>query len=316
IIPVRRLTLATVIFLVAVPWTWSEDNLPKPLVTGLKNPWFPAIGPDGRIYVSTIGEWDKDGDGTVVVIQDGKAKPFATGLDDPRGMATWNKWLFVVDKSRVWRIDEQGKAVVFAEARAFPSPPKYLASVAIDEEGTLYVSDAGELGGKGGAIYRIDQKGKVRRMADAEGIKGLKTAAGLAMDGMSNLLTINWGTGELLRIKLADGTADKTADGLSSGESLTWDKYGRLFVSQIRNGRVTVIPRPNSKPIVMASGFRSPTGLCVDATGKFVLVVDSEAGTLTALPINIPGHEIDETPMPLKAEVAFPNLEWAGWKPE
>jgi hypothetical protein len=60
---------------------WGAD-LPKPLVTGMTNPESVCLGSDGRMYVTEIGEFGKDGDGQVSVIVDGKAKPFATGLDD------------------------------------------------------------------------------------------------------------------------------------------------------------------------------------------------------------------------------------------
>src|ERR1700722_2685367 len=88
-----------------------EKNLPKPLITGLKNPESVAVGTDGRIYITEIGEFDKDGDGRVLVIQDGKAIPFATGLDDPKGLASHLEWLYVADKNKVWRIDRKGTAV-------------------------------------------------------------------------------------------------------------------------------------------------------------------------------------------------------------
>lgn len=60
---------------------WVAD-LPKPLVTGMTNPESVCLGSDGRMYVTEIGEFGKDGDGQVSVIVDGKAKPFATGLDE------------------------------------------------------------------------------------------------------------------------------------------------------------------------------------------------------------------------------------------
>src|SRR5437016_122230 len=53
----------------------AEKPLPKPLVTGLQNPVFIAVGLDGRIYITEMGEKDKDGDGRVVVLDNGKATP-------------------------------------------------------------------------------------------------------------------------------------------------------------------------------------------------------------------------------------------------
>src|SRR5437588_15583 len=98
----------------------GEEALPAPWVTGLKNPQGIAVGGDGRVYVSVAGEIGKDGDGAVMVIVQGKAVPFATGLDDPRGMTAYQQSLFVADKNRVWRLDQHGKASLFAGAGAFP----------------------------------------------------------------------------------------------------------------------------------------------------------------------------------------------------
>src|SRR5207244_1313268 len=41
---------------------------------------------------------------------------------------------------------------------------------------------------------------------------------------------------------------------------------------------------------------------------------DPFKGTLTALPTTVPGAEVDETPLPLESEVAFPKLKWTGWQ--
>ena len=67
----------------------------------------------------------------------------------------------------------------------------------------------------------------------------------------------------------------------------------------------------------MAEGFEAAADICLDPTGKFILVPDMKAGTLTALPdARFPAAEVDETPLPLETEVAFPDLKWTGWKPE
>ncbi len=83
------------------------------LVKGLTNPESVVLNPQGQMFVSVIGERERDGDGAVVNIDDGKVVPFASGLDDPKGLVALQRWLFVADKKRVWRIDETGKAEVF-----------------------------------------------------------------------------------------------------------------------------------------------------------------------------------------------------------
>jgi glucose/arabinose dehydrogenase len=310
---VRRVILAIVVVILVAPWSRAEDKLPKPLVAGIKHPESVAVGQDGRIYVTTWGDdIGNNGEGAVMVVEEGIAKPFAAGLDCPRGIVAFNDMFFVADNQRVWRIDKKGKAVVLAAAHAFPIEPRIFDAITVDEMGTLYVADGGTPKGTG-AIFRIYQNGKAGLVTESTPDKFAPTA--LVMDGMSHLLS-NIEFGNLSRLKLADKSIEKlTKDSTSHANALAWDKFGRLYYSDYK-GRVYAIPRPGTDPILLASGFKSASGLCMDPTGKSLLVVDRRAGTLTALPINIPGHEVDETPMPLKAEIAFPDLEWAGWKPE
>ena len=119
--------------------------LPQPLVTGLANPTSAAVGLDNRVYVTVMGEPGKDGDGSVLALDKGRAVPFASGLDDPRGVVAFFDGLFVADRQRVWRIDAKGKADLFAPPNAFPIPPRSLGDIAVDpESGTFFVSDAGD----------------------------------------------------------------------------------------------------------------------------------------------------------------------------
>ena len=97
---------------------------------------------------------------------------------------------------------------------------------------------------------------------------------------------------------------------------MTWDKFGRLFITSWKTGKVFGIPRPGQKPVLLADKFQSAADSCLDPTGRFLLVPDMKAGTLTALPTTIPGWEVDDSPLPIGAEVAFPKLQWAGWKCE
>ncbi|MFO0846850.1 MAG: hypothetical protein U0797_31540, partial [Gemmataceae bacterium] len=74
--------------------TLAGKNTPlKPMVTGLKHPTAVAVGLDGKVYVTLVGELDKAGAGSVVLIQDGKAKPVATGLDAPNGIVAFQQFL-------------------------------------------------------------------------------------------------------------------------------------------------------------------------------------------------------------------------------
>lgn len=293
----------------------AGGTLPRPMVTGLKNPESVVVGGDGRIYISEIGEFGKDGDGRILVVdKNGKAKPFATGLDDPKGMVFWYKWLFVADNKRVWRIDAKGKAEVFAAKEAFPVEPLFLNDIAVDEQGMLYVSDSGDLKGGGGVVFRMNPKGSVSIVADSRTIPSLKTPNGLVLDGISHLLMLDFASGELLRVRIADGSAVKIADGFEGGDGLAWDWFGQLFITSWKQGKVWGIARPGQPPVLLASGLQSAADLCLAPDGRSVLVPDMKAGTLVALPTTIPGNEVDSRPLPFTFVPAFPKLKWTGWE--
>ncbi len=287
---------------------------PAPLVSGLKSPES-VVAVGDKIYITEIGEFGKDGDGVVSVVENGKAVPFATGLDDPKGMVAHNKMLYVADKTRIWRIDGKGKATVHVPAEAFPTPPQFLNDLAIDgRSGVMYVSDSGDLKGAGGAVYSIAPKGgKPKLVVDAAKLPGLNTPNGLALDGEYFLLLADFGTGVLYRVNIADGSHVKLADGFGGGDGLTWDYHGRLFVSDWKNGKVFGIAKPGAKPILLAEGFQAAADTCLSVDGKSILVPDMKAGTLTAIPAVVPGAEVHDAPLDIKTEVAFPKLKWTGW---
>jgi glucose/arabinose dehydrogenase len=315
---IHKLLALAAAYLAVLPAAGREP--PPPLAGGLKNPESVVVAPNGKVYVTAAGASDKPGGGAVMVLENGKFVPFATGLDDPRGLAAHLKWLYVADRNQVWKIDEKGKATVHAPPTAFPTPPAALADVVVDpESGTLYVADAGDGKGNGGAVYRVTQrngKAAVTAVADAAKVPGLHTPAGLAMDGASHVLLTDSGTGTLYRVKLANGSAEKVADGLGGAGGLAWDHFGRLFVSDRAGGKVFVIPRPGEKPVLLAEGFRAAADLGYDPANKRLLVPDPKAGTLTAVPAVVPGAEVDETPLPVQTALAFPDLKWTGWSPE
>lgn len=301
------------LLLLATPLFAAE--LPKPFVTGLKNPESVCIGPDGLTYVTEIGEFDKDGDGAVTVIKDGKAVPFATKLDDPKGIVASADALYVTDKKRVLKIDLKGNVTTLAAPDKFPAPPLFLNDIELDREnGLLYVSDSGDLKGANGAVYRIDlRSNKLDLIVDSKRLPGLNTPNGLAMDGASHLLLADFGSGFLYRVKLEDFSSTKIAEGFEGSDGLTWDKNGQLFISSWKTGKVVGIPRPGQKAVLISDKFEQAADTCLDAAGLNLIVPDMKAGTLTAVPTAIIGWEVDKSPLALKTEVAFPNLQWTGW---
>ena len=105
---------------------------------------------------------------------------------------------------------------------------------------------------------------------DANKLPSLKTPNGLAMDGASHLLLADWGSGELHRIKLADGSTQKLADGFKGADGLAWDNHGRLFISDWDGGKIFVHPPARRQARCMAEGFKIRGDICLDPTGKFL----------------------------------------------
>ncbi len=281
------------------------------LLTGLKHPTAVAVAANGKLYVAVDADEAETG-GAVLTVVAGKAKPYSTGLDQPRAIVPTSEWVYVACRRNVRRVDRNGKVQTFAATTAFPSPPHALVAMDIDEAGNLYVADAGESKGEGGAIYRVDKSGAVTLVADVKRSKGLRSPAGLVMDGFYHLLVTDSYSGALLRIRIANGAAEEILRG--TGGALAWDKHGRLYLVDAKAGNLLAIPRPGVAPVAM--GCRVTGGLAVDPYAKVVLATDPEAGTLSMIPAAIPGWEVDESPLGVQAAVAFADLQWSGWKGE
>ncbi|HEY3326483.1 MAG TPA: SMP-30/gluconolactonase/LRE family protein [Novimethylophilus sp.] len=251
--------------------------------TGLKTPES-VLAVNGRIYVSEIGEFGKDGDGQISVIgADGKPKAFATGMDDPKGLAYSGGLIYVADKTRVLSVDKNGKWKVFAAPEAFPAKPQFLNDLTFDKAGNLYVSDSGDLKGKGGAVYRIAPDGKVTALATAED-KRVLAPNGLLPDGDDNLLMVDFLSGILYRITLKTGKMVSVAEGFGGADGIVRDKQRRLWISDWKNGRVFMLKR-NGELKLVRDGFQAAADIGLSQDGKFVLVPDMKAGELTWLPV-------------------------------
>src|SRR5581483_1649185 len=81
-------------------------------------------------------------------------------------------------------------------------------------------------------------------------------------------------------------------------------------------GRVSVIPRPWAEPVEISASFPRPAAIALAPDGKSILVADAMAGTLTAVPAQVPNAPVDASPLPVEAVPAFPNLQWTGWTGE
>ncbi len=86
------------------------------------------------------------------------------------------------------------------------------------------------------------------------------------------------------RVDLATGSGVEIASGVGGADGVVRDAKGRIYIGDVRGGKVFRIDSPGAKPVVFADGFKSAADIALDDKGR-ILVPDSKAGTLTALPI-------------------------------
>lgn len=265
----------------------AAHGAPPRVVKGLTNPESVLLGPRGEIYVSQIGEFNKDRDGSVVRVKpDGTLETLASGLNDPKGLAHDGINLYVTDRDQIWRIDRKGVATVFVNRAAFPMVPKFLNDIVHDGAGHLYVSDSGAKG-VGGAIFRIAARGKVTLVSNSAIDTLVRSPNGLVIDGPKRLLVVDFATGDLYRISLKNGKSEKIASGFGGGDGLALDRRRQLFVSDWKNGhlwRLSLLER-NPVPVKYEQSFEAAADITLDASERFLIVPDMKAGTLTWLPV-------------------------------
>jgi glucose/arabinose dehydrogenase len=274
------------------------------LAEGLSNPESVAVGvsyakqfPVYTTVVAEIGVFGQDGDGKITVVKGSEKTPLAEGLDDPKGLAFVNEQLFVADKNKVWRVGPKGGKEIFAAPEAFPVVPKFLNDLAADEAGNLYVSDSGDLKGAEGAVYRIAADGKVTTVVDAKNPK-VKTPNGLLTDGPEHLLVLDFGSGELNRISLKDGSFELVADGLEGGDGITRDFDGNIYVTQWSKGVLSILRGGKGPAVPYGPKFEQSSDLTLNTKTGQLLVPDMKAGTLTGVSIvSAVPTDIDETPI-------------------
>jgi sugar lactone lactonase YvrE len=263
---------------------------PLSTVTDLKMPESSIAHPDGRIFVTEIGERNKGGDGKVTVINtDGSKSTLAEGLNDPKGIDMFNNQLYVADVDQVVRIDLNGNKTVIAKPSDFQSKPAFLNDIEIDGMGNVYVSDSGEDSGKHAAIYKITPQGKVIQLIGDN--SGIKRPNGLLLDGVNALLVADFGTGKLFRLDFSEQDGKFKSNltllnqGFGSVDGLVRDPNSVLYVSDWAGGKVWKLSEPKATPQLISEGHQSSADISISADGKTILMPDMKAGTL--VPISI-----------------------------
>jgi sugar lactone lactonase YvrE len=271
------------------PETAKTANTPLQKITGLKTPESVVQAKDGRIFISEIGEFGKDGDGQITVIdKHGKASVFASGMNDPKGLAIIGINLYVADKTRVLKVSPDGSATVFAAATAFPATPQFLNDLEADLQGNLYVSDSGDImgTGKGGAIYKIDAAGKVSLLIDGKQDVRVMAPNGLLADDTGNVLIyVDFTSGILYSYNQKTKALTDLAEGFGGGDGIVHHSNGSMFVSDWKNGKVFSVST-KGEVAMLKDGFKSAADIAITKDETYIMVPDMKAGELDFIPLN------------------------------
>lgn len=258
-------------------------------ITGLKTPESVVQATNGKIYVSEINGFGKDGDGQITVIENGKARVFATGLDDPKGLAIIGQNLYVADNKKVLKLElsgaKQGQVQMFAAAAAFPEMPLFLNDLESDIAGNLYVSDSGDLKGNGGAIYKINPQGEVTLVINSKQDQRVLAPNGLLMDDSGDvILEVDFVSGVLYSYNMKTKALNDVAEGFGGGDGLVHHSNGSMFVSDWKNGKVFSINLAGDVKEVK-SGYQSAADIALTKDEKTIMVPDMKAGELDFIPL-------------------------------
>ena len=240
--------------------------------------------PDGRVFVTEIGEFGKDGDGKVTVVNtDGSTETLVDGLNDPKGIDMFNNTLYVADVDQLVKISLDGKSEVMVKSADFPGKPVFLNDVEIDGHGNIYVSDSGDDNGKDAGIYRVTAKGKVTEIINQN--SGIKRPNGLLMDGYNKMLVADFGTGDLFQLDIDSAKATKVNTGFGGADGLVRDTDGFLYISDWNNGKVWQLNEAKATPQLITDEYEAAADIALSADGKHILMPDMKAGKLYFLPI-------------------------------
>ncbi len=258
-------------------------------VNGLLTPESVIQAADGKLYVSEINEFGKDGDGQIRVIDHGKSSVLVQGLDDPKGLTIIGTDLFVADKSRIWRVplnQSPAKAEVYIAATEFPQVPQFLNDLAADANSNLFVSDSGDImgTGKGGAVYKITPQRKLNLVIDGKADPRVMAPNGLLADAKGeHLLIADFTSGILYNYDFAGRKLQEVATGFGGADGIVRQANGTIYVSDWKNGKVYRVD--NSKAVLLKDGYQSAADIALSQDDHHLLVPDMKAGAVDVIPL-------------------------------
>ncbi|MEE9331142.1 MAG: SMP-30/gluconolactonase/LRE family protein [Methylophilaceae bacterium] len=253
-------------------------------ITGLKSPESVVQANNGKIYVSEINEFGKDGDGQISVIENGQASLFADGFDDPKGLVIIGDWLYVADKTQICKINlaDASQVEVFVPASAFPKPPQFLNDLEADPQGNLYVSDSGDIlgTGKGGVIYKINASGEVTKLVDGADNALVMAPNGLLADDTGKfLIFVDFTSGVLYTLNTETSEVSDIGEGFGGGDGLVHHSSGTMYVSDWKNGKVFAVGI-DGEITTVGPQYQAAADIALTKDERYLMVPDMKAGEL------------------------------------
>ncbi len=253
-------------------------------ITGLKTPESVVQAKDGKIYVSEINEFGKDGDGQISVIKNGQVSLFADGFDDPKGLVIIGDALYVADKTKICKINlaDASQVEVFVPASAFPKTPQFLNDLEADPQGNLYVSDSGDIlgTGKGGVIYKINASGEVTMLVDGADNALVMAPNGLLADDTGKVLMfVDFTSGMLNVLNTETGEVSDLDEGFGGADGLVHHSSGVMYVSDWKSGKVFAIGL-DGEITTIGPQYQAAADIALTKDERYLMVPDMKAGEL------------------------------------
>lgn len=253
-------------------------------ITGLQSPESVVQATDGKIFVSEIGEFGKDGDGQISVVENGQTSLFADGFDDPKGLVIIGDSLYVADKTQIVKINlaDAAQHEVFVPASAFPKAPQFLNDVEADPQGNLYVSDSGDImgTGKGGVIYKVNASGEVTKLIDGADNPLVMAPNGLLADDTGKyLLFVDFTSGILYTLNTETAELSDMGEGFGGGDGLVHHSSGRMYVSDWKNGKVFAVGLDGDMTTI-GPQYQAAADIALTKDERYLMVPDMKAGEL------------------------------------
>ncbi len=260
----------------APPTASPTSSLPVPglavIADHLAQPDDLALGPDGSVYFSSIG------DGTVKRLDStGRTSAVVSGLGIPEGLA------FLPDASlaiaeqqgnRILRYDLSTRQVsLLLQLKNNPGHAG-VDGIAFDARtATLIVPDSAN-----GTLLRVSPDGKSIQVLARDLTR--PTSAAVAPDG-SILVADEFGNA-LVQVPGKGGTL-KLVVRLPEPDDVILDRQGNAYVSTLRDGAIHRVDMRTGLEETLWKGFKSPQGLIFDSSGS-LLVAEAGQGRVVKLP--------------------------------